>query len=211
MEKYLLPEDDGLPIRPSGDWAQDKLFYIKHYIDTFEKSMRTKPWRSRIYIDLFAGSGKCKDRKTKECFLGSPLIALTTEYPFTDYFLVDMDNENIEALKIRSKAASVPANKVRFLTGDANEKVYEITKEIRTIDKPYIPNVWPSLNLAFLDPNGVEELNWNIIAELAEMKRMDLIIHYSQQGVERLVKNSVDSRNTTALDRFFGDEGWRTV
>lgn len=211
MEKYILPEEDGLTVRPSGDWAQDKLFYVKHYIGTFEKSMRTKQWRSRIYIDLFAGSGKCLDRKTKEYFLGSPLLALTTEYPFTDYFFVDMDKENIEALKIRSNATGIAANKIHFLTGDANEKVHEITREIRQIDKPYIPNVWPSLNLAFLDPNGVEELKWDIVAELAQMKRMDLIIHYSQQGVERLVKNSVNSPNATALDRFFGDDGWREV
>lgn len=121
MDKYLLPEDDGLPVRPSGDWAQDKLFYVKHYIDTFEKSMRGKPWRARIYIDLFAGPGKCQDRKTKEYFLGSPLLALTTEHPFTDYFFVDMDGENLETLKIRSRATAVPENKIRFLVGDANE------------------------------------------------------------------------------------------
>lgn len=211
MDKYLLPEDDGLPIRPSGDWAQDKLFYVKHYIDTFEKSMRNSKWRSRIYIDLFAGPGKCRDRKTKEYFLGSPLLALTTDYPFVNYFFADMDNECLEALKIRSKATTVPENRICFLVGDANETVYEITKEIRAIDKPYIPDVWPSLNLAFLDPNGVDELKWNIVAELAQMKRMDLIIHYSQQGVERLVKNSVNSPNETALDRFFGDNGWRDI
>jgi three-Cys-motif partner protein len=211
MEKYLLPEDDGLPIRPSGDWAQDKLFYVKHYIDTFEKSMRKSKWRSRIYIDLFAGPGKCKDRKTGEFFLGSPLLSLTTEYPFTNYFFADMDSECLETLKIRSKATAVSQDKIRFLVGDANETVYEITKEISSMDRVYIPNVWPSLNLAFLDPNGVEELKWNIIAELAGMKRMDLIIHYSQQGVERLVKNSVASPKETALDRFFGDSGWRDI
>ena len=83
MENYLLPEEDNLLVRPSGDWAQDKLFYVQHYIDTFEKSMRNSKWRSRNYIDLFAGPGKCKDRKTQEYFLGSPLLALTTPYPFT--------------------------------------------------------------------------------------------------------------------------------
>jgi len=46
MDKYLLPEDDGLPVGPSGEWAQDRLFYVKHYVDTFEKLMRGK--QSRI-------------------------------------------------------------------------------------------------------------------------------------------------------------------
>lgn len=210
MDKYLLPEDDGLPVRPSGDWAQDKLFYVKHYIDTFEKSMRSKQWRSRVYIDLFAGPGKCIDRDTQEYFLGSPLLALTTEYPFTDYFFVDVDNESLEALKARSKKTKVPEDRIRFWVGNANKKVYDVAQEIRKIDNQYISGVWPSLNLVFLDPNGLE-LEWNIVAELAQMKRMDLIIHYSQQGVERMVKRSINAQNETTLDRFFGDDGWKDI
>jgi three-Cys-motif partner protein len=211
MDKYLLPENDGLPIRPSGDWAQDKLFYVKHYIDTFERSMRERPWRARIYIDLFAGPGKCQDRTTGEYFIGSPLIALTTEYPFTKYFFVDLDSESLGALQTRCKATTVPQDRIRFLVGDANEKVLDITSEISNIDKPYVPGVWNTLSLAFLDPNGVEELKWNIVSALAQMKKMDLIIHYSQQGVERLVKRSVSSQKETALDRFFGGTAWKDV
>ena len=211
MDKYLLPVDDGLLVRESGDWAQDKLFYVKHYIDTFEKSMRDKPWRERIYIDLFAGPGKCQDRKTKEYFLGSPLLALTTEFPFTKYFFIDLDNENLEALKTRTRATTIPINRIRFWAGDANEKVHDIANEIINIDKPYIPDVWNTLSLAFLDPNGVEELRWDIVSTLARMKKMDLIIHYSQQGVERLVKLNVDSKKETVLDKFFGNVGWREV
>lgn len=211
MDKYLLPEDDGLRVRPSGDWAQDKLFYVKHYIDTFEKSMREKPWRARIYIDLFAGPGKCQDRNTGEYFIGSPLLALTTEHPFTKYFFVDTDSENLEALEARSKATTVPTDRIRFLPGDANEMLHEITSEISNLDKPYIPGVWNVLSLAFLDPNGVEELKWSIVSALAQMKKMDLIIHYSQQGVERLVKRSVNSQKETALDRFFGCTGWKDI
>ena len=211
MDKYLLSEDDGLPVRPSGNRAQDKLFYVKHYIDTFEKSMREKPWRARIYIDLFAGPGKCQDRDTGEYFIGSPLIALTTEHPFTKYFFVDLDGENLATLDTRSKATSVPNDRIKFLTGDANEKVHEIASDISKIDKPYIAGVWNALSLAFLDPNGVEELRWGIVSTLAQMKKMDLIIHYSQQGVERLVKRSVDSQKETVLDRFFGNTRWKDV
>jgi three-Cys-motif partner protein len=210
MDKYLLPEDDGLLARPSGDWAQDKLFYVKHYIDTFEKSMRKREWRRRIYIDLFAGPGKCIDRDTQEYFLGSPMLALTTEFPFTDYFFVDVDNENLKALKVRSRTTGIPEEKIRFWMGNATRRVYDITKEIRKFDSQYIPGAWPSLNLAFLDPNGLE-LEWSIVAELAQMNRMDLIIHYSQQGVERMVKRSINSTEQTKLDNFFGDDGWREI
>jgi len=40
MDKYLLPEDDGLPARESGEWVKEKLFYVQRYIDTFEVAMR---------------------------------------------------------------------------------------------------------------------------------------------------------------------------
>ena len=76
-KQYLNPENDGLPLRESGLWALDKLDYLQRYINVLETSMRKK-WPRRAYIDLFAGPGKCIDRKTGQIFLGSPLIALTT-------------------------------------------------------------------------------------------------------------------------------------
>ena len=85
MQNYLLPQDDGLPMRESGPWVAEKLDYLKRYIDVFETSMRRK-WPRRYYIDLFAGPGKCICRGTKVIYLGSPLLALTTKHPFTGYF-----------------------------------------------------------------------------------------------------------------------------
>lgn len=209
MDKYLFPEDDGLTARPSGDWAKDKLFYVKHYIDTFEKAMRSKPWRRRIYIDLFAGPGKCIDRNSKEYFLGSPLLSLTTEHPFTDYFFVDKNETDLDTLKTRSSHLSF-ANRIQFLVGDANKRVFDITEEIKKIDDPFIKGSWPSLNLAFLDPEGLE-LEWNTVSELAKMKRMDLIIHYSQQGIKRMADRLCNSPSETKLDKFFGDRTWRNI
>ena len=210
MDKYLLSEDDGLAARDFGAWARDKLFYLQRYINTFETSMRGKPWRRRIYIDLFSGPGKCFIRESKEYFLGSPLISLTTEHPFTDYFFVDVDSSNRDALEKRSEAANVPQERIHCLVGDANAKVHEIVAEIKNIDSEYIPGSWSSLNLAFLDPEGFE-LEWDTVAELATINKMDLIIHYSQQGVKRMADRALKSKKETAIDRFFGDVEWRKV
>jgi three-Cys-motif partner protein len=210
MEKYLLPENDDLPIRASGVWAKDKLFYLKKYIDTFETSMRNMRWRRRIFIDLFSGPGKCMVDGTHEYFLGSPLLSLTTEYPFTDYFFVDMDNENRDALQIRTSAIGIPKNRIHCLLGDANEKVFDIVNEIKKIDAEFVQGAWPSLNLAFLDPEGLE-LEWNTVVELAKVNRMDLIIHYSQQGIKRMADRALESPKELIIDRFFGDKEWRKV
>ena len=100
MNIYLKPEDDGLLMRKSGPWAVIKLDYLSRYINIFETSMRSKPWRKRHFIDLFSGPGKCFVPENKKIFLGSPLIALTTSHPFTDYFYVGDCNKNVLKTKL---------------------------------------------------------------------------------------------------------------
>ncbi len=58
MDKYLLPEDDGLSIRVFHKWTRQKLDYLERYIiNMFETSMRQKKWCARCYVDLFVGKG----------------------------------------------------------------------------------------------------------------------------------------------------------
>jgi hypothetical protein len=101
-EDYLSDIDDKLEIRETGSWVCDKYYYIKRYIYIFETSMRNK-WKNRTYIDLFSGPGKCRDRDTKKVYIGSPLIALTTEFPlgFPRYFGHLVKPERIAAARIR--------------------------------------------------------------------------------------------------------------
>ena len=210
MGKYLLPEEDGLIARDSGEWVKEKLFYVKRYIDAFEVAMRGKKWRKRIFIDLFSGPGKCIVRDTNECILGSPLLALQTQYPFTDYYFVDMNAQNIESLKTRSKASKVPGDCTNFFVGDANQHVNEIVSDIERFDKKFVQGLLPCLNLAFLDPEGLE-LEWKTVETLAIMKRMDLIIHYSQNGLTRNLDRYYASQEETVIDRFFGERSWREI
>jgi three-Cys-motif partner protein len=105
-ERCLEPQNDGLPMRASGLWAREKLDYLERYVGVFITSMRKKPWRAIHYIDLFAGPGKCRS-ETGEVYLGSPLIALQTAQPFDRYFYVDLDEQNITALKQRCAASSL--------------------------------------------------------------------------------------------------------
>ena len=82
--------------------------------------------------------------------------------------------------------------------------------EIAQCDKKFIKGVLSCLNLAFLDPEGLE-LEWKTIERLAQMKRMDLIIHYSQNGLTRNLDKSYATTKDTVVDAFFGDRNWRDV
>lgn len=210
MDKYLLPEDDGLPARSSGKWVKEKLFFVQRYIDTFEVAMRKKSWRRRIYIDLFSGPGKCKIRRSQQFILGSPLLAIQTQYPFTEYFFVDLKRKNIDALRKRCNVSSIPKDALHFLVGDANLQVQNIAEYISNVDAKFIKGQLPCLNLAFLDPEGLE-LVWATVETLARMKRMDLIIHYSQFGLTRNFETFYKSPNENRVDRFFGNKEWRKI
>lgn len=210
MERYLLPKDDGLPARPSGKWVKEKLFFVKRYIDTFEVAMRKKSWRRRIYIDLFSGPGKCKIRRSQQFILGSPLLSLQTQYPFTDYFFVDLKQKNIDTLRKRCNVSSIPKDALHFLVGDANLQVQIIAEYITDVDEKFIKGQLPCINLAFLDPEGLE-LDWTTVETLARMKRMDLIIHYSQFGLTRNFEIFCNSSNENRADKFFGSKEWRKI
>jgi three-Cys-motif partner protein len=208
MDKYLLPEDDGLPIRTFGKWTKQKLHYLQKYVDMFETSMRQQKWCARCYVDLFAGRGKYQIESHKEVLLGSPLIALTTKHPFTHYFFADTVQENMAILMERCTPLSSISK--RFYVKDANEVVNDIVSEIKTIERNRPEGTWSSLNLAFLDPDGLE-LEWKTVATLAKVRKMDLIIHYSQGGLTRNFENCLNAKGETIIDRFFGDFEWRKI
>jgi three-Cys-motif partner protein len=209
MQTYLQPQADGLLMRPSGSWVVEKLDYLERYINTFLTSMRDKPWRGMHYIDLFAGPGKCYVSEIKDVYLGSPLIALKASHPFTGYFFVDLESDNIAALQQRCSASPV-CDRVQCFVGDSNIVVQEIVKRISTIDREFISGRWPSLNLAFLDPQGLD-LHWNTVASLAKLNRMDLIIHYPQMGLNLYMSQAFKAEQQTKVDLFFGGTEWRDI
>jgi three-Cys-motif partner protein len=207
MKNIMNTEDDGLPIRVFGPWTSVKLDYLRRYIYMFETSMREKPWRQRNYIDLFSGSGKYRTEENGEVFLGSPLIALTTEFPFTKYYFADNAKENIDVLKERCKGFSFS---IDYKVGNANEVVQSVVDEIQNIDSRKIVGKWSSLNMAFLDPDGLE-LEWSTITKLASLFTMDLIIYYSQYGLNINFKNCYLAKGETVIDKFFGGVEWRKI
>jgi three-Cys-motif partner protein len=197
---YLQPVPDGLVTRSSGPWVEEKLYFVRQYIDIFETSMKSK-WPQRNYIDLFAGPGKNIIKDKGEILLGSSLLALVTKFPFTNYYFADLDPDNVKALGERC-SASPQKNQVHIYNENANKIVSTVVATIRK----FYPR---SLNLAFLDPEGLE-LEWSTVAQLGTL-RCDLILHYSQQGITRFIGNAFTASEETSVDRFFGTIDWRDI
>jgi len=200
-EKYLQPVDDGLPARPSNDYARYKLKALETYLQIAPTAVKNSNWRDMYFIDLQAGPGK--NRIETEILLGSPLLSLSLKQPFTQYRFNDMDAKMVEALQTRVSASPLK-DRVKIYNGDVNEVVDIVCDEIATRDKQFIKGMWSCFNVAFLDPEGLE-LHWDTVAKLARMKRMDLIINISTMGISRLEGVQQNER----IDRFFGSTQWR--
>ncbi|MBM3333310.1 three-Cys-motif partner protein TcmP, partial [Candidatus Sumerlaeota bacterium] len=125
---------------------------------------------------------------------GSPLIALACKEPFTHYYFVDADTKAIEALKARIGKRS----NVHFWAEDCNVAVKEIARQIPP----------RSLSLAFVDPTSVQ-MQMSTIAELADCRRVDLLInfpeHMSIQRIKSLKCSEAD------LDAYFGSPNWKSI
>ncbi|NLG96417.1 MAG: three-Cys-motif partner protein TcmP [Chloroflexi bacterium] len=196
-------DDDNLPMRDGGVWTYAKLHYLNQYLCRFIVSMRKKNWRAIHYIDLFAGLGRNR-LDNRKVIHGSPVLALLQPRTFDHYFFGESDPDALDVLKQRCSVFREQTDAISYLPGDANETVNEVCQYINERDRVYIPNVGQSLNLAFLDPEGLE-LSWDTVAKLA-VYRTDMIIYYPQMGITR----DADT-NPQAIDHFFGDSDWREI
>lgn len=171
--------------------------------------MKDKNWRALNYIDLQAGPGKNIFRPSSDIMLGSPLIALTTRFPFSELFLVERGDSEFGALRSRLRTSD-RGDCVNLYNDDCNAAIDAIVASIARIDRRYIAGKWPSLNLAFLDPEGLE-VQWRTVEKLANLQRMDLIINFSTSGITRYAGQSFESDEDSIIDRFFGTREWRSI
>jgi three-Cys-motif partner protein len=194
------PEDDGLIIPTVGEWARDKHHFLLRYIDAFTTSMRKKRWSGFHYIDLFAGAGIARLRKSKRLEWGSPLIAAQARYPFDGLHFCERDDAKFEALHVRVDRLA-PKAAPQVLHGDANVRVGEIVSDIPE----------HSLTLAFLDPSGLH-LDYETLRKLAE-RRADLIIYFPDRlDILRNWEAYYWDNPNSNLDRVMGPNvDWRSV
>jgi len=189
---------DGLAVRGSGTWAEDKLYYLGRYLKILSVGMKNK-WRGRLYyVDLFAGPGRCLIRgETQKEIDGSPLIALLG-FDFAKYFFLEMDRTCFEALGARArKRAPDIWGKVKMILGDCND----------TIEQAELPS--EGLGLAFIDPTGISQLSFETIKKLTAGRQIDLIINFPEGMGIRMNLHQYTQTDANALDRFMGSARWK--
>jgi three-Cys-motif partner protein len=190
----LFGEDDGLCIPAVGPWTEDKFDLIRLYCQIFSTAMKK---RTRVYIDLYAGSGLCRIESRSQVLLGSPLIALSVDAPFDRYIFSESNPERFSALQTRV-AGAFSDKRTHLIEGGFEEHVEEICAAI--------PD--NALVLCFVDPfdcnfdfRGLEK-----ISESA--KGVDFVCLLAlQMDAKRNVQHYLQPNSK--VDRMLGNITWR--
>jgi three-Cys-motif partner protein len=199
----VLFEDDGLPmLEDVGPWASTKYRKIGYYSSMFSSSMKRK-WDCRVYMDLFAGPGKCRVEETGEILPGSPLLALGVADPYDKYVFCEKDPESMEALRLRVKRYFGERD-VSFIQGDVNDTLDTLLSEI-----PRFSCAYKGLSFCFVDPCKMGDLELAALRAISENLYVDfLVLIPTYMDINR--NEYIYARNDcNALDRYLGTDTWR--
>jgi len=192
---------DGQIVDIVGPWASDKHDRLRKYIDA-SRSVRAKflPPRGTggaAYIDLFSGPGRSVTDPGGDYIDGSPLVAYRaaqqSQTRFSELYFNDVIPANTAAL----------AHRIKALGGAAN--IYNLPAEA-AVDKVLYALNPAGLHFAFLDPYNLESLPFSIVRKLAQLPRMDMLIHVSVFDLQRNLRRYMEE-GAPQLDSFM--PGWR--
>lgn len=190
-QNQFISKIDSLISRKSGSWIKKKHFYLNEYAKIFTRGMGKK-WPHLIYIDLFAGPGRCIVKEREEELDGSPLMML--QHNFTDYIFVEKEKVLMEALQKRC-AQSPKFSSITFINEDCHCTISQVISKIPS----------RSLGLAFIDPTDIN-IPFMTVQHFAESAHgFDLLINV-QLGIDikRNFKRYKSEGDTSRLGRFLG-------
>lgn len=193
---------DGLPLRDSGSWIEEKHRTLVYFAEMFATGMKPseykRGWPHRVYLELFSGPGICHVRETGAETPGSALQVI--DHEFTRFIFVDIATPAASALAQRlSKHPN--SDKVEIWNGDCAE----------AIDRLVIPS--GALTFAFIDPTGIAHAPFELIRKLRQKTRCDLLINIQHaMGIKmNMHQYKPDADSDCALTRFLGDETWKPL
>jgi three-Cys-motif partner protein len=193
-----IPGSNGLPVQCVGPWVEDKYFFLEIYLNASCEARRKFADKSNaVFIDLFAGPGRCIIKNEKrEIDSGGIRAFKRDEAPFNEYFYFDISSVNTQALE---KMISSKSN-CNVRCGDSNTLINEMVETLS--QKPY------RYHFAFVDPFGPDGLKFETLKALAKLNRMDILLHFPIGSIKRNLGMWLRSKSTI-LDDFLGTDKWR--
>lgn len=177
-ERYDVDPVDGYRREIVGSWAQEKHQRLRHYVD-ISRAARRKFDCNSSFIDLYCGPGRAAIKDTSIVIPGSAIVAgaeAARHVKFGTIHIADLDGINVSDCRQRLDCEGV--GPVSTYVGKAEETARQVVSKLSR----------SGLHFAFLDPYSVQALPFQVIQTLAELPKMDLLIHFSAMDMQRNVK-----------------------
>lgn len=186
-----------------GRWSEVKLDILKEYAAAYSRILANQKNLTHVYIDAFAGAGYHLSKATGEMVLGSPLNALLVNPPFKEHYLIDLDGDKVEGLRL----IAGDRRDVHLHHGNCNEILLtQVFPKVRYEDY--------RRGLCLLDPYKMS-LDWKVVHQAGSMQSLDVFINFPIHDINRNVlrhdRGSVTAANIARMNSLWGDESWKDV
>lgn len=198
---------DSLKTSPGQIWSIKKLLILDYYISSYVKIMRNQPkFDSWCYVDTHCGTGLINFEESDlkdEIFPGSPIIASlrNPKFPFTEYFMSDIDEESIQTLKQRlvNLKPSVGTESYNPVVRSFEDTVSFVEGKKR-FGRGF---------LIFVDPVGFKEMKWELMERLLRIETADVFFTFMTHAIARH-RSNVETGNAyeKSMDDFYGNSDW---
>ncbi len=186
-----------------GMWTLNKLEALEKYLVAFNNALSRQNF-TRIYIDAFAGTGRCDITVDgeKTSVDGSARRALKANPPFHKFCLIELKAKKLAALK--ALQAEYPGKSIEIIHDDANAALKMLCGKYD----------WRNTRaVLFLDPFGMH-VEWSTLEAIAQTEAIDVWYLFPYSGLYRqAAKNAdaIDSDKEESITRLLGTDEWRQV
>lgn len=184
-----------------GMWTLSKLEALEKYLVAFNTALSRQNF-TRIYIDAFAGTGRCDITVDgeKTSVDGSARRALKADPPFHKFCFIELKAKKLAAL--RALQAEHPGKSIEVIRDDANAALKALCGKYE----------WRNTRaVLFLDPFGMH-VEWSTLDAIAQTGAIDVWYLFPYSGLYRqAAKNAdaMDSDKEESITRLLGTDEWR--
>lgn len=184
-----------------GVWTRIKLEALGKYLVAFNNALSKQSF-TRIYIDAFAGTGRCdiKVNGGKKSIDGSARRALATNPSFHKFYFIELHKRKLTALN--ALGSEFPCKSIEVIPSDANAALKTLCSQYQWKDERAV---------LFLDPFGMH-VEWSTLEAIAKTGAIDVWYLFPYYGLYRqATKNAdaLDADKEASLTRLLGTDEWR--
>lgn len=189
--------------RFGGKHTAIKLDLVEGYLGFYTTALKNQPFEL-VYIDAFAGNGRCEIRDSTGALVvtdGSALRAIKVEPHFQQLYLIEVKQDLAEQLK--QKVGDDP--RCAVICDDSNVALKDICRELAAKSR--------LRGVLFLDPFAMS-VEFNTLKAIAETRALDVWYLFPTSAAIRnlaVKRDRMEQANEAALNRLLGTEDWQEL